>query len=169
VATRSVIDASGWTVTREVRPAFLPMATSRENPPPEPPVEDDELVAALAAKSVMTQSRGGMATELRPVEEPSDGTISPFEEAGLPMPEPGPPTAVVEATAPTPIFGFLDDVVLRMRVTEDGSTQVDIRSASRTGAHDLGQNARRIRAFFASLDAILQPEPGAAGAASASR
>ena len=33
-----------------------------------------------------------------------------------------------------------------------------MRSASRLGEHDLGQNARRIRAFLADLDAILRPE-----------
>jgi uncharacterized protein (DUF1499 family) len=31
---------------------------------------------------------------------------------------------------------------------------VDVRSASRFPAHDLGENARRIRAFFAKLSEI---------------
>jgi len=160
VAARRVVDGSKWVVTRELRPDILPMASSRTNEAP-PQVEDAELMQALAAKSVMTQSRGGMATETLPTTALND-----TGEAPAPEPEvvPEPPGAVIEATAPTPIFGFLDDVVIRLRVNDDGSTQVDMRSASRTGAHDLGQNARRIKSFFTKLDAILQPEPGAAGA-----
>ncbi len=167
VAARKIMELDGWTITREERPEALPMATSRENPKVEI-AEDDELALALAAKSVMTQSRAGLATETLP-----DGDLP--TEADLPevqVPEPKPTNvATLEATAPTLVFGFIDDVVVRMTITEDGSTRVDMRSASRVGAHDLGENSRRIKSFFAALDAVLQPEPGAAGSgvASASR
>lgn len=40
-----------------------------------------------------------------------------------------------------------DDVTVRIRPRADGS-RIDIRSASRVGRHDLGGNARRIRAFL---------------------
>lgn len=40
-----------------------------------------------------------------------------------------------------------DDVTVRIRPRADGS-RVDVRSASRIGQHDLGQNARRIRAYL---------------------
>ncbi|HEX2553150.1 MAG TPA: DUF1499 domain-containing protein [Microvirga sp.] len=40
-----------------------------------------------------------------------------------------------------------DDVTVRLRPRADG-TRIDIRSASRFGGHDLGANARRIRAFL---------------------
>ncbi len=161
VAARKIMDKSGWTVTREVRPKLLPMATSRTASTPAVS-EDDELTQALAAKSVMTQSRGGMATETRPTTDPSDADTEVSE------PEPT-NEATIEATARTAVFGFIDDVVIRLKVNDDGSTQVDMRSASRFGQHDLGENARRIRSFFAKLDAVLQPEsaPGAAGLASA--
>ncbi len=153
VAARRVMDSSHWRVTREVRPAELPMAASRTNPAPGA-AEDTELTQALAAKSVMTQSRGGMATETLPAAEP---------QADDPLADSVPiDFAVIEATAPTPIFGFIDDVIVRMRVADDGSTIVDMRSASRVGAHDLGQNARRIKGYYSKLDDILQPEPGAA-------
>ncbi len=159
VAARGVMDSNKWTVTREVRPAELPMAASRTTPAPVV-TEDAELTQALAAKSVMTQSRGGMAMETLPDAE---------AQADIPITEQPPVDfAIIEATAPTPVFGFLDDVVVRMRVADDGSTIVDMRSASRIGAHDLGQNARRIKSFFEKLDAILQPEPGAAAGGVAS-
>jgi hypothetical protein len=55
-----------------------------------------------------------------------------------------------------PLVGLLTDVVVRMRMTPDG-TEVDMRSASRGVPHDLGLNAWRIRRFYAALDAALQP------------
>lgn len=57
----------------------------------------------------------------------------------------------VEASARTAWFGFTDDVVIRLRGGGDGSTRVDIRSASRVGVSDLGKNAERVREFLARL------------------
>ena len=54
----------------------------------------------------------------------------------------------LEATATTFWFGFVDDVVVRIR-PDGGGSLVDIRSASRIGSSDLGANARRIDAFMA--------------------
>lgn len=54
----------------------------------------------------------------------------------------------LEAIATTFWFGFVDDVVIRIRPDGAGSL-VDIRSASRVGSSDLGANARRIDAFMA--------------------
>ena len=68
----------------------------------------------------------------------------------------------LQAVAGTMAFGFPDDVTLRVRPTADGGAAVDMRSASRTGEHDLGQNARRIRRFLADLDLRLQ-EAAASG------
>ena len=56
----------------------------------------------------------------------------------------------IEATATTPIMGFKDDVVIRVRDESDG-TMVDMRSVSRVGKSDLGANAKRIEAFMADL------------------
>ncbi len=64
-------------------------------------------------------------------------------------------TAHIEAVATTPIFGFRQDVAIRIVPDGDGSL-VDMRSAARNAAHDLGADAERIRAFFHDLDAALQ-------------
>jgi len=64
-------------------------------------------------------------------------------------------TARIEASAKTLLFAFQDNVAIRLIDTPDG-TRVDMRSASRWGRHDLGQNGRRIRAFMADLDGALQ-------------
>jgi len=65
--------------------------------------------------------------------------------------------AVIQAVAHTLLFQFTDHVVIRM-VPEAGGIRVDIRSASTFGRHDLGQNARRIRALLEDLDLALQGE-----------
>ncbi len=71
---------------------------------------------------------------------------------------------LIEAEARTPIFGFADDVLVRVQGLPEG-TRVDVRSRSRIGEHDLSTNARRIRAFLNDLDAalagVLNPSGGA--------
>lgn len=53
----------------------------------------------------------------------------------------------LEAIDRTFLLRMPDDVTVRIRPRADG-TRIDIRSASRFGTHDLGANARRIRAFL---------------------
>ncbi len=56
----------------------------------------------------------------------------------------------IEATDTTRLFGFKDDVVIRI-VARDGGSRVDLRSLSRVGGSDFGTNAARIRAFSQRL------------------
>ncbi len=49
----------------------------------------------------------------------------------------------IEAQASSPLLGFPADVAIRL-IDEDTSTYVDMRSASRYGPHDFGDNAARI-------------------------
>jgi uncharacterized protein (DUF1499 family) len=66
----------------------------------------------------------------------------------------------IEAVVRTPIMGFRDDVVLRVRALPDGA-RIDIRSASRYGHHDLGTNAARVRSLAEDIDdavGALTPE-----------
>lgn len=60
----------------------------------------------------------------------------------------------IEATHTSLLYGFKDDVVVRV-VAEGAGTKVDVRSKSRVGRSDVGQNARRIRAFLKKLQANL--------------
>jgi uncharacterized protein (DUF1499 family) len=60
----------------------------------------------------------------------------------------------IEATATSLLFGFKDDVVVRV-VPAPGGTKVDVRSQSRVGRSDLGVNAKRVRAFQEKLKASL--------------
>jgi uncharacterized protein (DUF1499 family) len=56
-------------------------------------------------------------------------------------------TAHLEAIDRTFLLKLPDDVTVRVRPRADGA-RIDIRSASRLGTHDLGTNAKRIRAFL---------------------
>ncbi|MFQ5661003.1 MAG: DUF1499 domain-containing protein [Gammaproteobacteria bacterium] len=56
----------------------------------------------------------------------------------------------IEAFDQSRLFGFIDDVVIRITPLGEGS-RIDVRSVSRVGVSDLGANARRIRLFFANF------------------
>ena len=61
---------------------------------------------------------------------------------------------IIEAVARSLILGFREDVVVRIRATNDG-TRIDARSASRYGRNDLGSNATRVRNLMNDIDNIL--------------
>jgi hypothetical protein len=61
--------------------------------------------------------------------------------------------------ATTLVFAFRQDVVIRIVPDGDG-TRVDMRSAARNAAHDLGSDADRVRRFFADLDNALEGVSG---------
>lgn len=60
------------------------------------------------------------------------------------------------AEARSLLFGFTDDIVVRVRTSTDSIALLDVRSASRVGISDLGANAKRIRAFQGEVRATLQ-------------
>lgn len=57
----------------------------------------------------------------------------------------------IEAMAYSPLFGFADEVALRIEPGDGGGTRVDMRSRSRIGRIDRGANARRIERFLRDL------------------
>jgi uncharacterized protein (DUF1499 family) len=65
----------------------------------------------------------------------------------------------IEAVARTPIMGFRDDVVVRIRAEPDGA-RIDARSSSRYGTFDFGTNAARLRGLINEIeDAIRAQKP----------
>jgi uncharacterized protein (DUF1499 family) len=72
-------------------------------------------------------------------------------------PQPGRRDGLIEAVARTPIMGFRDDVVVRIRPAQEGA-RVDVRSASRYGRSDLGANASRVRALIEDIDDVAGTE-----------
>lgn len=56
----------------------------------------------------------------------------------------------IEATVESRLYGFIDEVAIRVRA-DGAASVVDVRSRSRLGRIDRGVNAKRIRAFLADL------------------
>src|SRR5215469_12581311 len=128
-------------------------------------IEPDETTAtpqdAFAAAMKVIAKRKWRVVDARPPQGPLPRVI----DARAPQPSTV-RDGVIEAVARTPILGFRDDVVVRIRPTVDG-TRIDIRSASRYGRHDLGTNAKRVRSLIDDIDEVLarpQPEKKAAPA-----
>lgn len=66
-----------------------------------------------------------------------------------------PATGLIEAYDRTAIWGFYDDVAVRVTGNQQ-TAQIDLRSASRYGSHDLGRNAERIRRLLREIVARLE-------------
>lgn len=79
-----------------------------------------------------------------------DAAKATLSDMGLEITEADPAQGRVEAVATSLLFGFKDDIVVRVAAAADG-THVDVRSKSRVGRNDFGMNAKRIRAFTAKL------------------
>jgi len=73
-----------------------------------------------------------------------------IESMGLELVNSDPENGIIEATETTTIWGFKDDLVVRINEKE-GMTAVDLRSVSRIGRSDLGANAKRIERFLAKF------------------
>lgn len=83
-------------------------------------------------------------TALRLVQEREWGVVAVYPGAGI-----------IEATARTPIFGFHDDVIIRIVQLNQNEVRVDMRSCSRVGVGDFGVNAQRIESFMKALNSSL--------------
>jgi uncharacterized protein (DUF1499 family) len=70
------------------------------------------------------------------------------------VPQAGRREGRIEVVFRTPIMGFRDDVVIRIRPDTDGA-RVDIRSTSRYGRHDFGTNAARIASLSEAIDEAI--------------
>ena len=69
------------------------------------------------------------------------------------------PEITIEAVATTTVLAFPSDVAIRL-TDEGASTYVDMRSASRYGKRDFGDNAARIDKFLDELDADMAAQVG---------
>lgn len=73
----------------------------------------------------------------------------------MPPGDEAPARGFIEAYDRTLVWGFYDDVIVRV-VGNRLTAQVDIRSASRYGRHDLGRNAERTRRLLREIVARLE-------------
>lgn len=89
-----------------------------------------------------------------PAPKAFEAATNALTDLGLEISDFDPVQGRIEAVATSMLFGFKDDVVLRV-VAQDGGTRIDIRSMSRVGRSDFGVNAKRVRAIGAKIRAKL--------------
>lgn len=141
-----------WEHAVRTYPPINDITTDTEEPPgyraaPEPAVYPGARTRALQARAY---------PDLAPLELPLppdaafDLALSAARDMGWEVLAADPRAGRIEAVATTPLFGFEDDVVIRLRHAE-GETRLDVRSRSRVGRSDLGVNAKRIRRYLAAV------------------
>ena len=152
-----------WKKTLDAHPYIHDITTDLENPPLFVVVSSirgpDDHPVAYDGPEVAAQQRDAYP-DLQPliVEAPAatvfEAVTRVVHSMGMELVDASQTDLRVEATDTTLLYGFKDDIVVRI-VELDGTTQVDVRSKSRVGRSDLGQNAKRIRRFMALLQAEL--------------
>ena len=84
-------------------------------------------------------------------EEALAAALALIEDRGWEVLSADPAESQIEAIAKSHLFGFEDEVAVRIAVTDSG-TRIDMRSRSRLGQIDRGANARRIESYLADLE-----------------
>ena len=162
----------GYPAWLAVRAATLPrlgdVTTDTENPP-----SFSRSRAVLAARDGIIPPE--VAPETREVQREAYEQIAPLSldmsageafalvgkaarNLGWTVIEEQPPNARtgaarLDAIDRTLVLKLPEDVTVRVRPKADGA-RIDLRSASRVGPHDLGSNARRIRAFLDEVSTL---------------
>ena len=130
----------------EEPPAFeavLPLRADAPNP------------AAYGGPQVAAQQRNGYP-DIAPADYPIapasafEAALAAAREMGWTIVAADEAAGRIEAIDRTFWFGFVDDIVIRVRPTDAGS-RIDVRSVSRVGVSDVGANATRVRAYLAEL------------------
>ena len=85
-----------------------------------------------------------------PPSEAFERALATVREMGWDLVAADPAAGRIEATDTTFWYGFKDDVVIRVRPSDDGS-RIDVRSLSRVGRGDAGTNAKRVREYLDAL------------------
>jgi uncharacterized protein (DUF1499 family) len=134
------------TTDTEDPPAFdavLPLREGAPNPPQYPGSEVAAQQRAAYPDIVPLSTEMGPDLVFR-------HALAAAREMGWRIVASDPTEGRIEAVDQTPWFGFLDDVVIRLRSQGEGS-RIDVRSKSRIGVSDLGTNAERVRAYLDAL------------------
>ncbi len=164
VASAAVMAGPAWSLPSLLTlPRITEVSTDTAAPP------EFRKLAALRQETAQSPAapappeRGEDASELPPLEplivkrSPEDVfTIARESAANLGWrivaetpPEDGRP-GTIEAVDRSLLFGFTGDIALRITGVRQGA-RIDVRSASRYGAHDLGENASRVENLFTEV------------------
>jgi hypothetical protein len=152
-----------WKQTADSLPYIHDISTDTANPPEfvaaarlrkagdHPVTYDGKEVADLQQKAYPDLVS---LTTKAPAEKVFEAARAAIASMGMQLSEADAVQGRIEATQTSLLYGFTDDMVVRVASGADG-TKVDVRSKSRVGRSDLGQNAKRIRVFLQKLQANL--------------
>ncbi len=151
-----------WSLRQTVRsvPAIHDITTDFDNPPQfvriagirkktDHPTPYDGPEAAAQQKKAYADI--APLTFNAPKEKVFEASRTVMQSMGLHIVDAEPIQGRIEATDQSLLFGFEDDMVVRIVPVADGTTRVDVRSKSRVGRSDLGINANRVREFGNAL------------------
>lgn len=146
-----------WAYATRVYPPINDISTDTEHPPE---FWDMPNPMAYPGAAVAQQQRAGYP-ELAPLTVPLappavfEQALQLVQERGWTLVASDAGEGRIEAVATSRLFGFADEVTIRIAPEGSGS-RVDMRSRSRLGQIDRGTNARRIRSWLADLNARAQ-------------
>ena len=134
-------------------PSFVRLVAARK-PTDHPTTYDGPEVAALQKKGYPDIMPIVLKASASRVFEESKTVLA---RMGMKIVDAEPIQGRIEATDTSLLFGFEDDLVVRIVPAADGTVRVDVRSKSRVGRSDLGINAHRIGTFTKTLQKRLAP------------
>ena len=152
-----------WKQTADALPYIHDISTDTANPPQfvaaaklrkpgdHPVTYDGNEVAELQRKAYPDLAS---LTTRAPSEKVFEAAKAAIASMGMQLADADQAQGRIEANQTSLLYGFTDDMVVRISTGADG-TKVDVRSKSRVGRSDLGQNANRIRAFLQRLKTNL--------------
>ena len=152
-----------WKQTADALPYIHDISTDTANPPQfvaaaklrkpadHPVTYDGKEVADLQQKAYPDLAS---LTTRAPSEKVFEAAKAAIASMGMQLADADLAQGRIEANQTSLLYGFTDDMVVRIATGADG-TKVDVRSKSRVGRSDLGQNAKRIRVFLQRLKANL--------------
>jgi uncharacterized protein (DUF1499 family) len=148
------------------RPRIYEVSTDLRTPPAFNKIAElrsgDANPVAFEPEAATLQAQAYPDIKPLPVNRPTEDAYSAVREAVKNLkwrivaenpPEAG-KTGTIEATHRSLIFGFTDDMVVRVTSSSSGS-RVDVRSSARHGSHDLGRNADEVRELFSEVKTRL--------------
>jgi len=143
-----------WKDAKENLPPIQDITTNSENPPEFWSAPNSRVYGGAAIFAYQEEAYPDIQPLFlsRTPDEIFDLVLEVIQQKGWEIWETNRKEKHIEATETTFWFGFSDDVVIHITVTDTGGSRVDMRSASRFGSGgDGGTNAKRIRLFMQAL------------------
>ena len=149
-----ILFLQSWKDAKETLPPIQDITTNIENPPSFWYAPNSRVYGGIGVATLQQEAYPYIKPLLLdiPIDKTYELVIKVIRDKGWKLYKPNKAEIHIEATESTFWFGFSDDVTIHITATENGGSQIDMRSASRFGGGgDGGTNARRIRSFFKAL------------------